>query len=94
MALVGMLPLQPDERLDADFDFAKFLTDGDELVSATASVSPVGELTVSVPVIVGQRVKVWLEDGISGKTYKVTVTATTQAGRIKQDELRVRVKEI
>lgn len=93
MAFVGMLPMQPAERLDADFDFAPFLSDDDELVSATVAVAPTGELTASA-VLVGDRVKVWMDSGVNGKTYKVTVTVTTQAGRIKQDELRVRVKEI
>jgi len=32
--------------------------------------------------------------GATGTTYKLTVTATTADGRVKQDEFKVKVKDI
>lgn len=84
---------QPDEVLDYDIDYTDWL-DGDTLLGAEAAVSPSGELTVLDPMpIVGDRVKIWASSGVSGGSYKVEVTITTNGGRVKQDEVRIRVKE-
>jgi hypothetical protein len=37
--------------------------------------------------------KVWVSGGSDGESYKVTVTLTTTGGRVKQDEILIRVKE-
>jgi len=87
--------MQPAESLDYDLDYTDWLTDGDNVQSATAAISPADDTLTATGVYVNDpRVKVWLAGGTSGQTYKVTVTATTADGRIKQDEFRVRVKEI
>lgn len=91
--LLGTVKKQPVEVLDYDFDYTEFLDGIDTLDSATTAVSPTGGLTVTGS-IVGDRVKVWASGGTDGSTYVVTVTATTVDGRVKQDELRVRIKEV
>lgn len=91
--ILGAVTQQPAERLDYDIDYAEqdFLTTGETISSAVATVDPVG-LTVAL-VNVSPRIKLWIEGGTAGTTYKVTTTATTSGGRIKQDELKVRIKD-
>lgn len=96
---------QPAERLDYDIDLTEWFEDaeGDEIASATATVllisgTGVGDtLAVDGAVaLVGDPsrvVKVWLIDGVSGNSYKVTVRATTEGGRIKEVDFKVVVKE-
>lgn len=93
MAVVGTFKKQPVEVLDYDIDFTTFLDGIDTLLSAIATVEPTGSLTIDSVSANGDRVKVWLSGGTDGLSYKVTVTATTTDGRVKQDEFKVRVKE-
>lgn len=86
--------MQPDESLDYDLDYTDWLTTGDNVSSATVTVTPADELAATLVQINDPRVKVWLEGGVDGTTYKVSVTMTTADGRVKQDEFKIRVKEI
>lgn len=91
--ILSTVTQQPAERLDYDIDYAEqdFLTTGETISSATAAVAPVG---LSVALInLSTRVKLWIDGGAAGTTYKVTVTVTTSDGRIKQAELKVRIKD-
>lgn len=90
---IGSQLKQPVEVQDYDVDYSQWLTTGDNVQSATVTVEPAG-LTVGAIVINDPRVKVWLSGGMNGVTYKVTVTATTADGRVKQDEFKVKVKDI
>ena len=38
-------------------------------------------------------VKVWTTGGTDGTTYKITATVTTQGSRVKQAEIKIKVKE-
>lgn len=94
MAVIATFEIQPSEVLDYDVDYASWLADGDTITSVTTQVTPPDELNVVSNIIQsGQRVKVWVSDGIDGTTYKVEVTITTDDGRVKQDEVRFRCKE-
>jgi len=86
--------MQPDESLDYDLDYTDWLTTNDNVSSATVAVTPADELAATLVQINDPRVKVWLEGGVDGTTYKVSVTMTTADGRVKQDEFKIRVKEI
>jgi hypothetical protein len=92
--LLGTFAMQPDESLDYDLDYTDWLTTGDNVSSATVAVTPADELAATLVQINDPRVKVWLEGGTDGTTYKVSVTMTTADGRVKQDEFKIRVKEI
>lgn len=83
---------QPADTLDYDVDYTEWLDAGDTLISAVTSVDVVG-LTVAAPMIVGSKVKLWVSSGTHGTTYKVTLTVTTEHGRIKQDEVRFKLKD-
>jgi len=100
--LLGKFVKQPAETLDFDIDFAEFLSDGDTLVTAgdppapdplSVVVSPAG-LTLGLTLVRnGTIIKQWVSGGTDGQKYKITITATSNAGRVKQVEFIVRVKE-
>lgn len=100
MSIVGVAIQQPSEILDYDIDYEEFFLDddgnpnGDFVTLAEASFSPAGTLNVN-PVVVsgGQLVKVWIQGGLDKEEYVVTILATTDAGRKKESEIRVRIKE-
>lgn len=90
---IGSFLKQPVEVKDYDVDYSQWLTTGDNVQSATISVTPTG-LQVDSVVINDPRVKIWLSGGTDGVSYKVTVTTTTADGRVKQDEFKLKVKEV
>ena len=92
MAILATYTQQPADRLDYDFDYTNWLFDGDTVQSAIAASTPTG-LTVGTPVVSLTKVKLWISGGTNLATYKVTVTTTTVDGRIKQDEIRIKVKD-
>jgi hypothetical protein len=63
----------PDEHLDYDVVFAKWL-DGDDTISAATAEIAGGTATVSLVEFDSQTVKVWLDGGVAGETNKITVT--------------------
>ena len=89
--LVGTVTQQPRDVRDYDIDFGEWFPQDDTVVTATVAVEPAG-LTATYA-IQHPRVKVWLQDGVSGSTYKVTVVAYTNDGRAKEVELKVRIKD-
>lgn len=92
MAILGKFIKQPADRLDYDIDYRDWLTDRNDTL-ASATVTAEAGLTVSDFVLVEGVVKIYLQGGTDGTTYKVTCTATTTGGRIKQAEISVAVKE-
>lgn len=90
---LGSFNKQPAETLDYDIDYSDWLTPGDNLQHADVVVEPAGVVVDSV-FINEPRVKIWLSGGTHGTTCKVTVTLTTADGRVKQDEFKLRVKDI
>jgi hypothetical protein len=92
MSYVGTITPQPNDKRDYDIDFAEWFPSGDDITSVVTSVSPAG-LTVGYafnPTVV----KLWITGGVDGVTYKVTTRANTGAGRQKEAELKVKVKEV
>lgn len=94
--LLGVKLKQPDERLDYDFLYEQWLGDsGDTIDSVVVSVRPAGTLSATAASLdpTDTVQKVWVEGGTDGQEYTIEVTATTVAGRVKQDELGIRVQE-
>lgn len=91
--ILATVEKQPADVLDYDVAYDQWLTEDDTVQSATAEVDLPG-LTVDLTYINPTFVKVWLSGGADGVTYKVTVTSVTQGGRTKQDEFKVKVKEV
>lgn len=97
---LGTQTQQPDEMLDYDIDYSKWLVGTDRIASVTMAVEPPFDeqtnpngLQATYVSHDGVKVKFWAKGGISGQTYKVTMTLQTDDGRIKQDELKFRIKE-
>lgn len=90
--ILGTMTKQPADRLDYDVEYDKWLPDGDALSLASATVDQPG-LTIDSVQVIGTVVKVWLSGGDDGITYKVTVSVTTNDGRVKDDEFKIRVRD-
>ena len=84
---------QPAERFSYTVSYEDALTTGDNVESATAEVSPSGLVLENVGVY-DPRVKLWVSGGTNGTSYKVTLTVGTADGRVFQDELVFRIKEL
>lgn len=92
--MLGVFFKRSVDQLDFDIDFSRWLADGDTIQSATAAVEPSDSMVSAPQVLVdGDTVKVWLVDGVSGKTASILVTATTTGNRVKQVEFQIRVKD-
>ena len=100
--IIGKFQKQPAETLDYDIDFSEFLADGDTLLTVgnppvpsplDVVVSPADLMLGPTIVIGGTTIKQWLYGGTDGVKYKVTITATSNAGRVKQVEFVVKVKD-
>ena len=99
-------PKQPAERLAYDIDLTDWfqaLIDVDQLDSATLDIvsatdgDPDNMTAALNATFLGTPptiIKVWVEGGLDGVDYQLTVRATTTQGRIKEVDFRVRVKEI
>lgn len=92
MSVLGSFTKQPAEKESYSINYEDDLIGADGIASAVVAVDQVG-LTITASVVVSPRVKVFLADGIDGVRYKVTVTATTDDGRVLQDEFIVKVKD-
>jgi hypothetical protein len=96
--IIGVIVQQPNDRLDYDIDCSPmFSTDAADTVSAVeASILPDSSptpLVVTPAIIDGTKVKLWIQGGLDGYTYSVAVKVTSVAGRIKEDELEIQIRE-
>ena len=76
----------PADVLDYQFDIAPALTgnDGDAVATLDVGISPSspGDLSLASAAADGSRAVLWLQGGVAGTTYTVTLTVGTQAGRM------------
>lgn len=102
--ILGTFDKQPAETLDYDIDFTQILDDADLLASAgdpavplplSVTVTPAG-LTLGPTFVIGggKVIKQWLSGGNNRQRYKITLTVTSNAGRVKQVEFEVRVRDV
>lgn len=98
--ILGTQTQQPDELLDYDINYKSWLVGTDRIANATAVVEPAYDETTNPNGLRatylshdGEKVKLWVKSGVSGVTYKVTLTVETDDGRIKQDEIKFKIKE-
>lgn len=97
MTVLATYTKQPIERLDYDFEYSDFLN-GDSIdvsLGAVFTVEPVepGGLVIDSYVVQPTYTKVWVSHGLVDSKYKISCTVTTLHGRVKQDEIKIRVKE-
>ena len=94
MALLGTFSKQPGETLDYDLDADEWLPSDDFIISAVTT-APDGIVVNSTSIINSVRsVKVWVSGGTNGVTYKLEVTITSDDGRIKQSEFKIKCREV
>lgn len=92
MMLISTERKQPNERTDYNIDYSQWLRDGDTIADFSL-IADDPSLDVD-GLIVGKTLNMWVSGGLDGATYKITITVTTAQGRIKEDEFKVKVKEI
>lgn len=94
MSCLAALEKTPSDRLDYDVDFARWLTDYDIIVSATATIADT-DVTFTLDGVFwsNEIVKVWVIGGADGEQSEIAVYATTQSGRIKEACFSMRVKD-
>ena len=78
-------PKDPGDVLDYQLDISSAVSgnDGDVIVTLDVLITPsnVGDLSLLSSTADGSRAIVWLQGGIAGTTYTVTLTISTEAGR-------------
>lgn len=85
---------RPDEVLDYDALFAKWLPVGDTIASAVAVLDPTTTgLAINSVAATSGAVKVWISGGADGDQAVVKVTATTVGTRVKDHWFKIRVKD-
>lgn len=96
MSLVGTVKQQPNDVQDYDIDFSEWFPVEDTITEAVVSVAPAMPIPPTCAIAPnGKRIKVWAhEGGTSGLTYQITVRAKTNDGRVKEVELKVKIKEV
>lgn len=84
---------QPVEVQDYHFDFREYLRGVNDVATAHTVEATDGVTVVSSSLERGV-VRAFVSGGVSGKTYKLSATVTTQGGRVKQLDIQLKVKEI
>jgi hypothetical protein len=95
MSILARFQKQPAEIQDYDIDFSEWLSDlADTAPGPNGSVVTVeAGLTILYSTLTNGVVKVWTSGGTDGTTYKITATLTTTGSRVKQAEIKIKVKE-
>ena len=94
--MLAVMTKKPTDHLDYDVKFDRWIPDGDVITTVVTDVSPldpVSGVTVPAVTIASPVVKVWLDDGVLGETYTVSVRIATQGGRDKTIKFQIRVTD-
>ena len=83
---------QPADVKDYDIDYHLWLVSTD-VISSAAATADIDTITIDSVFHTQSRVKVWLSGGQADVIYKITVTITTEDGRVLQHEFIVKVRD-
>lgn len=89
---LSLLTKAPADVLDYDFDFARWLTDGDQINSAAATLTGT-TATVHDTEFSNLVARVWLAGGSDGEAGTLNLLITTTEGRTKEVTAQVRIRE-
>ena len=93
MTILGRFTKQPAEKESYSIEFEDELVNTDAIAFASSVVEPAG-LNLESTLVIGTRVKILVSGGGPvGTRHKITVTATTDDGRILQDEFYIVIKD-
>jgi exosome complex RNA-binding protein Csl4 len=81
------------ETLDYDFDFSDFVPSGDVIASNVITADDGLTLTTKQDFYSLGIVKQYIGGGVNGKKYRVTCRVTTNAGRVKELSLMIKIKD-
>jgi hypothetical protein len=87
----------PNERKRYTIDYSPWLDVGELLSSVTSGVTPVTTSPLVIDTIAvngnGFNVSFFVSGGLHGQDYKLTITATTDASQIKEDNILFVVRD-
>ena len=89
--LIDVVSKQPRESETYTFDYTDFL--GDDTIATFTCTADSTAIDVQ-SVAVGKYANVKVSAGLDGERYKLTLLMTSSSGRIKEDELKVKVKDV
>lgn len=95
MAILAKFEKQPADVQDFDIDYSVWLAGMNDTAPGPGGFTLAVDtgLTISASTLVAGVVKVWTSGGTSGQTYKVTCTLSTTGNRVKQSEIKIKVKD-
>ncbi len=95
MPILAKFEKQPSDVQDFDIDYTEWLAGIDDTATGPGGLDVVVEpgLTLLAGTLTDGVVKVWVSGGTDGTTYKITSIVTTDGGRIKTAEIKVKVKD-
>lgn len=92
---VDTLKKQPGETRLFGMSFSNKLNTGETIASIDSMVSdPAGDLTITDHSVSSGVANVLISGGVTGKTYKVTVTVTSSEGQILENDGWLEVLEL
>lgn len=93
MTILATYIKQPNEVQDYDIDFTEYLASmgGDSILSHTV-LADTG-ITVDSSLVINNVVKIFLSGGYDHESYNVTARVTTVGGRVREGEIKIKVKE-
>jgi hypothetical protein len=91
MSILAKFIKQPGEKESYSIDYSADL-EGDDFISSAMTTVSDPALIVQSTLCVNSIVKVWVLGGVVGVRYEVSVTTSTNDGRILQDQFYIKVK--
>lgn len=91
MSSVKTWEKDPSAVLDWEFNWSKWMADGDYIVSAVAT--PQSGITVDSTVPATDKVTVWISGGTTDVSYRVSCRITTAQGRVDERTIQIAVRE-
>lgn len=89
----GLFVQLPDDRLDYDVLLYRWLTETDNVLSATVTPEASDMPVTATVQLAHDFVKVWISGGVDGLSTHVSVLITTVLGRTKEVCLNLRIRD-
>ena len=90
--IIGVIIQQPIDKIDYLIDATSIVGVEDELVAFDAHTIPDG-LGVIAIINDSHTGTLWVSGGVANTEYKIDMDFTTEKGRIRQDELIVKIED-
>ncbi|KQV27841.1 hypothetical protein ASC97_05600 [Rhizobium sp. Root1203] len=89
---LGVITKAPADVLDYDFDFSRWMPDGDRIATAAAALGGSTALVDRIDTS-DTTARVWLSGGQADETAELAVTISTTEGRTKIVTVSLRIRE-